>query len=136
MKNRLFTGILFLIFGLLIAIGPQTIFPVCEAGNMPMKCFYTAKAEIGAGGLIAVLGVLSLIFSNKKIRAGISLATTLGGILTVLIPTALIGVCGGKHMTCSTLTLPALSVLGVVTAVSAAINAVYLIKSKDDSSNG
>jgi len=29
MKNRLITGILFIILGVLIAFGPITIFPVC-----------------------------------------------------------------------------------------------------------
>ncbi len=34
MKNRLITGILFVIFGGLIAFGPLTIFPICELSGM------------------------------------------------------------------------------------------------------
>jgi len=169
MKNRLITGILFIILGGLIALGPQTIFPVCGihtaeqasaqgtekigeqegiktggqetmqaaegAGEQAaiamttdsvMKCHWTAQAELGIGILIALLGAFLIIFQSKQIRMGLSLALGLNGILALLIPTVLIGVCGGAHMPCRSLALPALTVLSSVVIVTSAVNAVYL----------
>jgi hypothetical protein len=137
MKNRLLTGILFIILGGLIAIGPQTIFPVCEvhmagpasmsipAGTV-MKCHWAARAELGVGFLIGLIGVFLIIFQSRQIRLGLSLALILNGILALLIPTALIGVCSSAHMTCRSLTLPALIIISSVIIVASAANVLYL----------
>jgi len=128
MKNRIFSAIYFTLTGLLAAVGPQTIFKVCDTDMMVMKCFYTAQAELGIGGLIAVIGIALFFPSNRNIRAGLNIALIPAGILTALIPTALIGVCGGAHMPCHKLTLPALVLLGALIAAGAAVNSVYLAK--------
>lgn len=47
------------------------------------------------------------------------------GVLTIAVPTVLIGVCKGAMMRCHMVTLPTLIVLGVLLAVLAAI-AAYL----------
>lgn len=137
MKNRLFTCILFVVLGFLIAVGPQTIFPVCPVGDIPMKCHWTARAELGAGALVAVTGILLLLFSNSKVRSGLSLSLVFSGIFALLIPTTLIGVCGGVHMDCNKLTLPALIILSGIVIVAAAINSLYLLssKTKEDGKN-
>lgn len=165
MKNRLITGVLFIFLGGLIALGPQTFFPVCGAHtseqaseqglgkmdehqsmnvksdeytgkqasmttiNMVMKCHWTAQAELGIGILIALLGVFLLIFQSGQIRLGLSLAVILNGVLALLIPTALIGVCGSINMTCRSLTLPALTILSSIVIVTSAANVFYLIDS-------
>jgi len=91
-----------------------------------MACFWTGRAVLGVGALIAVSGVFFFIFKSKQIRLGLSLAAGLNGILTLLIPTVLIGVCEGRHMSCRTLTLPALTVLSMLTIAAAAVNVIYL----------
>jgi hypothetical protein len=129
MKNRLSIGITFIVLGLLIAIGPFTLFPVCEVmDDMIMKCHWTAQAELGIGLGIAVLGVLSLVFASKEVRLGLSIAVLLNGILSLLVETALIGMCANPAEPCRLLTQPALSVLGGVLVVAAAIQSVYLWK--------
>lgn len=47
MKKRYISGLLYIIIGLLIAIGPFTIFRVCipQDSDMIMKCYWTARAE-------------------------------------------------------------------------------------------
>ncbi len=142
MKKNIILGSVLIILGLLIAVGPQTIFPVCGAkattdssqsmsenmnmfseGNAgaaamspkKMACNYTAKAELGAGGFIAILGVLFLILKDDKTRLGIGIASALQGILVILYPTVLMGVCGSVHMGCNAVTRPALVILGVIT---------------------
>lgn len=161
MKNRLITGILFIVLGLLVALGPITIFPVCgihtsthatgkDAGenamkmgdnntatnqdasamsssmSSPMKCFWTARAELGVGIAIVILGILLLLVSVNQIRFRISIGVGTLGILALLIPTVLIGVCKSSRMGCRALTLPALVILNSFVIVISVVNAVYL----------
>lgn len=169
MKTRLIFGILTIALGILIAWGPQTIFPICgiethsdSGSNMsadientdsvstemssanstkadaasqgtamssPMKCHWTGRAEIGVGTLISLIGLLLILFRSKQIRFGLSLALGLNGILALLLPTRLIGVCGSTRMSCRALTFPALIVLSGLIIVIAVFNSFYLYKS-------
>jgi hypothetical protein len=131
MKKQLIFGIPVAAIGLLLAIGPYTLFPVCEAmGDMVMKCFWTRRVELGIGVLIAVLGALSLVFKSSQIRLGLGIAVFLNGILALLIPTALIGVCDHAHASCRILTLPALLVLSSILLLISVINGISLFKSR------
>ncbi|PJM74364.1 DUF4418 family protein [Bifidobacterium simiarum] len=123
MKNRILGGIVPIVLGALIAVGPQTFAHVCEVheGKMPMACHYTAQAALGIGIVIAVLGLIAL-FVDGRIRAGINIAVALLGALVIAVPTVLIGVCKGAMMHCHMVTLPTLIVLGVLTIVFAAID--------------
>lgn len=129
MKNRLISGIGAILAGLLVAVGPQTIFRLC--GPKPdgtwMKCHWTGQAELGVGLFIAALGVLLLVFSNEKVRLGLSLAAVLAGVLVLLLPTALIGGCSMSTMNCQRLTFPALEILGSLTVAGFTFNSVFLL---------
>ncbi len=167
MKNRLISGILFIVLGVLIAIGPITFIPVCGvhalgnsedvcktsdtkmndtktdvtkddgdkssmemSSNMVMTCHWTARAELGIGFVIAILGVLLIVLQSAQIRIGIHISLTLNGILALLIPNTLIGVCKHPHSQCHSLTLPALTILSIVVILAAIINVIYLYKSQ------
>ena len=67
MKNKLMS-IGTMIIGVLLAAGPQFLFKVCPVGDKPMKCFYTAKALIAVGVILAVVGALQLL--AKQASAG------------------------------------------------------------------
>ncbi|MFP3042780.1 DUF4418 family protein [Treponema primitia] len=126
-----FFAFLFIIIGLLIAIGPLTLFPVCEVmGTMIMKCFWTARAELGIGLVIAILGALGLWFKSPQIRLGLGIGVFLNALLALLIPTVLIGVCDHGHASCRVLTLPALTVLSNLLLLGAIINGLVLVKTK------
>ena len=138
MKNRLITGIGAIISGLLISIGPKTIFKLCEAepdGSWP-KCHWTGQAELGVGLLIVALGVLLLIFSSKRTRLGLSIAVALGGILVLLFPTVLIGGCAMKNMACQRVTFPALIVMGIITVIGFTFNSLFLLLSARNQKEG
>ncbi|NLL77799.1 MAG: DUF4418 family protein [Clostridiales bacterium] len=129
LKNKYIYGFLTVVIGFLIAAGPQTVFQVCgvhEHSENVMKCFWTARAELGVGVSISILGLLSAIFGNPILRLGLTAGVLLNGILALLIPTVLIGVCGSNHMNCRALTLPALSVLSILIVAVSVIQAVYL----------
>ncbi len=124
MNKKLFAAIPQIAFGVLIAVGPQTFAHVCEVGDTPMACHYTAQAELGIGAAIAVLAVIGL-FVDGKVRAGISITNIMLGVLTIAVPTMLIGVCKGAMMHCHMVTMPVLIVLGALLIVVSAI-AAYL----------
>jgi len=154
MKNRLVSGIVFLALGLLIALGPQTIFPVCRItdfggdvtktaseknkdmihnmgnikGTSSMKCHWTARAELGVGLLIAFEGFLLTFFDSRQTRFGLNAAIGLSGILSLLFPTILTGVCGSTRMDCRSLTLPALVIISVSVIVCSVMNGINLYK--------
>ena len=129
MKNKYVVGALLLVLGLLIAIGPQKIFPVCEFNpEKPMKCNWMGKAEIGVGAVVALIGVLQMVMDHAKVRMGLSMAAVPMGLLTLLLPTKLIGVCMNVHMRCVTLTRPALLMLGIATILVGGLSAFALNK--------
>ena len=129
MKNKYVVGALLLILGLLIAIGPQKIFPVCEFNpEKAMKCHWMGKSEIGVGAVIAVIGLLQMVMDHAKIRQGLSMSAALLGLVTLLLPTKLIGVCMNVHMRCVTLTRPALLILGIAVMLVGGLSAYALNK--------
>ncbi len=138
MKNRIVSGIGAILSGLLISLGPQFIFKACEptAEGKWMACHWTVQAELGIGLLIAVLGVLLLVFQSQKIRFGLSVAIVLAGVLAVLFPTVLIGGCAMKTMTCRSVTFPALEAIGVLTIAGFAVNSIYLLRAEGNRKEG
>lgn len=153
MKNKLVSGIVFFALGLLIALGPQAIFPVCRIpdfgeevtksgseksggisehnmenmeGTTSMKCHWTASAELGVGLLIAFEGFLLTLFDSRQTRFGLNAAIGLSGILSLLFPTILIGVCSSTRMNCRSLTLPALVIFSGSVIVCSVMNGIYL----------
>jgi hypothetical protein len=132
MKNRIASGAAAIVFGLLIALGPQFLFKVCPVmGDMAMKCHWSAQAEIGVGGLIALLGVALIVFASPQIRLGLSVGVFLSGVLALLIPHVLIGGCPAHHMDCRKIAFPAITVISVLLLITAAFNALYLARKKE-----
>ncbi len=131
MKNRIIIAAAFILLGLLVILAPTVLFPVCES-DMKMACFFTKKAEIGVGLVIAALGVIYFFLKNKDIRLGISIAQFLNAGLVLAFPAKLTGLCKMSDMACRVKTYPALIVLSVLLALTAAANIVFLIKSESE----
>ena len=124
MNKKLFAAIAQFVLGVLIAVAPRPFAHVCEVTDMPMACHYTAQAALGIGIVIALLAIIGL-FVAEATRAGLDIANAVLGVLVILVPTVLIGVCKGAMMHCHMVTLPTLVVLGVLTTVFSVI-AAYL----------
>jgi hypothetical protein len=122
-----------IIFGLLIALGPQFLFKVCPVvDGMYMKCHWSARAEIGIGGpLIAGLGIALIFFANPKIRLGLTVGIFLSGVLALLIPHALIGGCVMHNMPCRKITFPAITVISILLLIGSALYTLYLARKKE-----
>jgi hypothetical protein len=131
MKNRIISGGAALMCGLLIALGPQFLFPVCPiAEGVIMKCHWSAQAEIGVGALIAVLGAALIFFADPNIRLGLTIGIFLSGVLALLIPHALIGGCPMHSMACRKITFPSITVISVLLLMGAALHMLYLVRKK------
>jgi hypothetical protein len=132
MKNRIASGAAAIVFGLLIALGPQFLFKVCPVrGDMVMKCHWSAQTEIGVGGLIALLGIALIVFASPQTRLGLTIGIFLSGVLALLIPHALIGGCAMHTMPCRKITFPAITVISILLLIGAGLYAVYLARKKE-----
>lgn len=129
MQKRYGWGGLFVLMGLLIAIGPQTFIRVCPSdGDMVMACHYTAQTELADGMLIALSGGMLALQTSRAAQSAISLLLLQDGVVTILVPYGLIGVCSGAHMHCHAVTRPALTLLGAAVVVAAGIGLIFYQK--------
>ena len=119
-----------IILAVLIAIVP--IFTDCQStgrmltlenGNqIPMKCHWTGRAELGLGLPLLTVGLAMLFSRRRESFRNLGLVGISLGIVTILLPTALIGVCGMPDMTCHSIMQPALILMGVlVVGISLAV---------------
>jgi hypothetical protein len=120
-------GILMIVLALVIAIVP--IFTDCLANgktlttadgrSVPMKCHWTAIAEIGLAVPLALIGVFNFTSKRKETLRSLNLIALALGALVIAFPTVLIGVCANKSMPCNMIELPTLIMSGIlVMAVS------------------
>lgn len=117
-------GAAVVVLGIIVAIGPHYIFPVCQyfgqvvttaAGTtIPMKCFWTAQAEVGLGALAVVAGLLLILSRQQETRRMLGIVVASLGILVLLTPTNLIGMCMSPDHPCRVGTEPFLILMGVV----------------------
>ena len=126
MKNRIGISLAYVVTGILTALIPTVIFPVCDSSEKKMACFYTGQAEIGLGIVIAILGLITVAIKSEDIRIGISISQIANALLVILFPIKLTGLCGMDMMPCRMGTEPALIVAAIILIVISAINILYL----------
>jgi len=131
LKIRIIGGVAAIVLGLLIALGPQLLFKVCESmGENFMKCHWSAQAEIGIGGLIAALGIALTLFASPKTRLGLAIGILLSGVLALLIPHVLIGGCAMESMPCRKIAFPAITVISILLLIGSGFYTAYLARKK------
>ncbi len=120
-------GALLILLGVVVALTSWIIFPVCEmhglyaetktGTKLLMPCGYTARAETGIGALIVVAGGLLIARGTRETRQAIGVFSVATGVLVILFPTVLIGMCKLAEHPCRQLTLPALEILGTIIVI-------------------
>jgi len=111
MKKSIIIGSIVILLGLLIALGPQFLFKVCDHGETGYShCHWSAQAEIGMGFLIVVLGACMFVFTDRKTHLGLFIGILLASIIALAVPHFLIGGCGMMTMRCRRIAFPALTV--------------------------
>ncbi len=117
-------AIILIIIGFLLIVGPWTFAPVCEVDGMyaqlasgktiPMPCGWTARAEIGIGALTVLAGLLLVFSKSAETKRIIGLFGLGLGVLAILFPLYITGMCGMASHACNLVTKPVLILLGVV----------------------
>jgi hypothetical protein len=115
-------GILMIVLALVIAIVP--ILTDCLANgrsltttdgkSVPMKCHWTAIAEIGLAVPLALVGLFNLTSKRKETIRVLGGIGGFLGLLIVLFPTVMIGVCANPMMPCNMIELPTLLFSGTL----------------------
>lgn len=131
-KNKI-TGIVIALLGLLTALIPTVIFKVCAAMDGKfMKCHWTSQVEVALGIAVLALGLLIVLAKENAASSAYAAASAINGVLVILIPTVVIGVCGSADMPCNSGTKPALIIAGSLIVVVALINTIsYLVSKKN-----
>ena len=89
--------------------------------SLPMKCHWTARAEIALAVPLLLSGV-SLLLSRRKESSRQQAAMTMAlGLFVVLLPTVLIGVCAKADMVCHALMKPMLTLAGILVVALGAL---------------
>ena len=129
-KNKI-TGIVIALLGLLTALIPTVIFKVCAAMDGKfMKCHWTSQVEVALGIAVLALGLLIVLAKENAASSAYAVASAINGVMVILIPTAVIGVCGSADMPCHSGTKPALIIAGALIIVVALINTISYLASK------
>lgn len=116
---------LMIVLALVVGIVPQ--FTDCESQGrhittadgreIPMKCHWTARAEIALAVPLFAVGSLSAFTDGQRSRRAFGFLAAVLGVLVALLPTALIGVCGNPDMICNSFMKPFLIFTGALTAI-------------------
>ena len=119
------------ILALALVIGVVPMLTECSEGMKlangmiaPMKCHWTAIAELATAIPLAAIGGMLFFGKRKETRRFLSITAAILGVFVVLFPTTLIGVCMGNMMACRNLMLPALVLSGIL--VVAACLALFI----------
>jgi hypothetical protein len=124
---RRILAVVLIVLALIIIVVPQ--FTNCyydgrtltlESGKqVPMKCLWSARAELITGIPLLVLGILMAVTPRKEPTRSLSILAVVLGALTILVPTALIGVCASADMHCNSILKPTVIVAGILTVLAA-----------------
>lgn len=132
-KNSIFPIILIALGGLVILI-PWFLFPACNemmelvSGNStPMKCHWTAVMTTWLGILAVADGIICIFAKTSYEKIFLEIMYCLLGVVIVLTPTVLIGVCGNPAMYCHMAMRPALVINGCAIIVTGVIGVVFCL---------
>jgi hypothetical protein len=120
-----YLGLFILALALVIGIVPlltecSTVMKLANGMTTPMKCHWTAIAELAICIPLAALGGLLFFGKRKETRQSLSVMGAILGIFVVLFPTTLIGVCASNMMACRNLMLPTLVLSGILVVAACA----------------
>jgi hypothetical protein len=133
-------GGLLIALALLIAVVPM--FTDCQSQGrsltlangreIPMKCHWTGLAELGLAAPLFVVGALTTASRRKESLRNLSLIAAVAGIVVILLPTRLIGVCANPDMDCNSIMKPALILAGSLVVGLGLVGLVLSLRSKEE----
>jgi hypothetical protein len=97
----------------------------------PMKCHWTAQAEIAIGVPLVLVGSMLAFMRSKRAIVGLSAVGVLLGAIAIAVPISLIGTCPTATHICNTVMKPALGLLGSMAIVSSLGAMILALRAKD-----
>lgn len=133
-------AVFIMILAILISVVPQ--FTDCESQGraltledgrqIPMKCHWTARAELVVGVPLFAVGLMTFLSRRKESKLILGILGSILGVLVVLLPTGLIGVCMNADMLCNSVMKPFLILMGSLTIVISLVMIIAsILKGKD-----
>ena len=125
-------AVIIVVLALVVGILPQ--FTDCQSQGraialqngktVPMKCHWTAIAEIGMAVPLLGVGTVMGVSKRKESRRIIAGLGALLGIFVILFPTRLIGVCASTDMVCNSVMKPTLIFSGILVIALSVVSLV------------
>jgi hypothetical protein len=94
--------------------------------QIPMKCYWTARVSTALALILLAVGVLLWISQKPETLRVLNILGIIIGVIVILLPTWIIGVCSHPGASCSLVMKPALIFMG---SLVVAINLVCLVTS-------
>lgn len=119
-------AILIVILAILIGLVPQFFncqydgkgLVLADGRQVPMKCYWTARASLLVAVPLLAVGLLLAFSRQRETRRALALLGTVDGVLVILLPTWLIGVCQHPGASCNLVMKPALILMGILVIVA------------------
>ena len=99
--------------------------------TQPMKCHWTAQAEIAVAAPLAALGIVTVVSRKKTALRGAGAMGIALGAVALALPLGLIGTCGMATHICNTAMKPSILALGSVAALGSLGIVLVAQRSKD-----
>ena len=128
-------GLIIFVLALFVVIFPQ--FYTCQShgfaiqlpkGSIPMRCLYTAHAQMALGIMVAIVGVGLWFLKNKETGTILSILGIVGGFLILMTVTRApgigIGVCVNPDMPCVIYMRPAIYTVAPLIMAAGALGLV------------
>jgi hypothetical protein len=82
--------------------------------QVPMKCYWTAQASLAVAIPLLAVGLLTAFSRQKETLRALAIVGAILGIVVILLPTRLIGVCQHPGASCNLVMKPALVFAGIL----------------------
>ncbi|MBN1978934.1 MAG: DUF4418 family protein [Anaerolineae bacterium] len=115
-------GVAIIVLAVVLAVVPM--FTDCQSAGraltlesgkqVPMKCHWTGLAELGLSLPLAPVGLMMILSRRKESRRVLGITGMIFGVVAILLPTLLIGVCANPDMSCLSIMKPAEILAGVL----------------------
>ena len=109
---------------LAIVIGVMPLFFNCQydgktlvlanGREVPMKCYWTARAALAVAVPLLAVGLLMAFSRRAETLRALGILGAILGVMAILLPTLLIGVCQHAGASCSLVMKPTLVLAGIL----------------------
>ena len=97
---------------------------MASTATAPMPCYWTARAALGLAPVLCAAGVLLFFSRRKETRRALAVLISVLGLVAILLPTVLIGVCATAGAACNTIMRPSMVAAG---GIAVALGLITLV---------